>query len=147
MINTTDFTKRLQKVMDYYGITAAILADELGIQRSGISHLMSERNKPSLDFVLKLRQKYPEVDIYWLVLGEGVFPSEENKNEGNKNSNYMKKEENRNAPNLVNPVFQNKNISENNILNTDNQYFNASKKNIKKIIFFFEDNSFEIFEN
>lgn len=147
MINTTDFTKRLQKVMDYYGITAAILADELGIQRSGISHLMSERNKPSLDFVLKLRQKYPEVDIYWLVLGEGAFPSEENKNEGNKNSNYTKREENRNASNLVNPVFQNKNISENNILNANNQNFNLSKKNIKKIIFFFEDNSFEIFEN
>ena len=45
MLNTTDFAQRLQQVMDYYGLNAAAFADSLEIQRSGISHLLSERNK------------------------------------------------------------------------------------------------------
>ena len=43
MLNTTDFAQRLQQVMDYYGLNAAAFADSLEIQRSGISHLLSER--------------------------------------------------------------------------------------------------------
>ena len=57
MLNTSDFSIRLQQVMDYYGLNAAAFADTLEIQRSGISHLLSERNKPSLDFILKAHRK------------------------------------------------------------------------------------------
>ena len=39
MLNTSDFTQRLQQVMDYYGMNATAFADALEIQRSGISHL------------------------------------------------------------------------------------------------------------
>ena len=69
MLNTSDFAIRLQQVMDYYGMNAAAFADTLEIQRSGISHLLSERNKPSLDFILKLIEKFPEVDMYWITQG------------------------------------------------------------------------------
>ena len=77
MLNTTDFAQRLQQVMDYYGLNAAAFADSLEIQRSGISHLLSERNKPSLDFILKLIEKFPEVDMYWITQGKGSFPRKE----------------------------------------------------------------------
>ena len=61
MINSDDFAKRLQKVIDYYTETASSFSDKIGVQRSSISHILSGRNKPSLDFVLKILAAYPEV--------------------------------------------------------------------------------------
>ncbi len=75
MINTEEFTKRLQKVIDYYGETASSFAEKIGVQRSSISHILSGRNKPSLEFVLKIFAAFPEVELYWLLNGKGVFPS------------------------------------------------------------------------
>ncbi|MGB5275166.1 MAG: transcriptional regulator, partial [Flavobacteriaceae bacterium] len=43
---------------------------------SGISHLLSGRNKPSLDFVMKVVQTFPEVNLYWLLNGKGSFPTD-----------------------------------------------------------------------
>lgn len=77
MINTEDFIKRLQKVIDYYGESASSFAEKIGVQRSSISHILSGRNKPSLDFILKILSTFPEVDLYWLFNGKGTFPSEE----------------------------------------------------------------------
>ncbi|WMI67251.1 helix-turn-helix transcriptional regulator [Mangrovimonas sp. YM274] len=76
MINNDDFVKRLQKVIEYYGESASSFAEKVGVQRSSISHILSGRNKPSLDFVLKILQSYPEVELYWLLNGKGVFPNE-----------------------------------------------------------------------
>ena len=64
MFSQQDFIARLQRIMDYYDLNASALADSLGVLRSSISHLLSERNKPSLDFVLKIIDKYPEVDLF-----------------------------------------------------------------------------------
>ena len=75
MVNTEDFIKRLQKIMDYYGESASSFAEKIGVQRSSISHILSGRNKPSLDFILKILSAYPEVDLYWLFNGKGEFPS------------------------------------------------------------------------
>ncbi len=74
MINTTDFSKRLTKVIDYYGLSASAFADKLGVQRSSISHILSGRNKPSLEFVMKILGSFPEVELYWLLNGKGSFP-------------------------------------------------------------------------
>jgi len=74
MVNNTKFGERLKKVLDYYKISAATFADEINVQRSSISHLLSGRNRPSLDFVLKVLDKYDTVDLYWLMNGKGSFP-------------------------------------------------------------------------
>ena len=63
MFDQQEFIARIQKIMNYYSLTASALADQLGVLRSSISHLLSERNKPSLDFVLKIVNKYPEIDF------------------------------------------------------------------------------------
>jgi transcriptional regulator with XRE-family HTH domain len=76
MINNEDFIKRLQKVIDYYGESASSFAEKIGVQRSSISHILSGRNKPSLDFILKVLSAFPEIDLYWLFNGKGKFPSE-----------------------------------------------------------------------
>ena len=75
MINNSDFIKRLQKVIDYYGESASSFAEKINVQRSSISHILSGRNKPSLDFILKVLSAFPEVDLYWLLNGKGEFPS------------------------------------------------------------------------
>ena len=75
MINSEDFAKRLEKVIDFYGETASSFAEKIGVQRSSISHILSGRNNPSLDFVLKVLSVFPEVELYWLLNGKGEFPS------------------------------------------------------------------------
>ena len=60
--------------MDYYSLTSSQLADTIGVPRSSVSHLLTGRNKPSLDFILKLIKEYPEVNLYWLLNGKGSFP-------------------------------------------------------------------------
>ena len=75
MINSPKFTERLQKVIDFYSETASSFAEKIGVQRSSISHILSGRNKPSLDFVMKVLHSYPEVELYWLMNGKGNFPN------------------------------------------------------------------------
>ena len=100
MINSQDFIKRLQIIIDHYQLSAASLADKIVVQRSSISHLLSGRNKPSLEFVLKLVRQFPEVNLYWLLNGTGNFPStlsefnipKEIISEGNKESERLSDE-------------------------------------------------------
>ncbi|NOR28490.1 MAG: helix-turn-helix domain-containing protein [Lutibacter sp.] len=77
MVNIEGFSKRLVIIMNYYDLSAASLAEKINVQRSSISHLLSGRNKPSLDFVLKILKAFPEVELYWLLNGSGEFPKKE----------------------------------------------------------------------
>lgn len=74
MVNTDDFIKRLEIMLDYYSLNASSFADKIGVQRSSLSHLLSGRNKPSLDFILKILDVFPDVDLYWILNGKGTFP-------------------------------------------------------------------------
>jgi len=60
--------------MEFHQLTASLFADKIGVQRSSISHILSGRNKPSLDFILKVTSVFSEVDMYWLLNGKGEFP-------------------------------------------------------------------------
>jgi transcriptional regulator with XRE-family HTH domain len=53
--------------------SSAQLADEIGVQASGISHILSGRNNPSLDFVLKMLEKYKFLSTDWLLFGRGMM--------------------------------------------------------------------------
>jgi|TARA_B110000908_G_C10200617_1_gene425139 transcriptional regulator with XRE-family HTH domain len=74
MVNISEFTIRLKKILDHYDLSASLFADKIGVQRSSISHILSGRNKPSLDFILKITNTFTDVDIYWLLNGRGSFP-------------------------------------------------------------------------
>jgi len=80
MLNTEDFIKRLEILFEHYGLSAASFSDKIGVQRSGVSHLLSGRNKPSLDFILKIIAVFPEVDLYWLLTGKGAMVKNEIEN-------------------------------------------------------------------
>ncbi|AWX46018.1 hypothetical protein HME9304_03050 [Flagellimonas maritima] len=79
--------ERIKIIIDHYGLTVSIFADNIGVQRSSISHILSGRNKPSLDFVMKVIQTYPSVNLYWLLNGKGHFPAKEESKENSPTPN------------------------------------------------------------
>ena len=64
---------RINLILRAKNITARQFAEEIGIQPSGMSHIMSGRNNPSLDFVTKVIRRYPEIDANWLIMGWGAM--------------------------------------------------------------------------
>lgn len=63
--------ERISKVIEYSNLTPSEFADEIDVQRSSISHITSGRNKPSLEFIIKIKSRFPEILWDWLVNGEG----------------------------------------------------------------------------
>lgn len=62
---------RISHIIRAKNLTAAEFAIQLGIQPSNVSHLLSGRNNPSLDFVKKLKETFPEYSLDWIVFGQG----------------------------------------------------------------------------
>lgn len=74
MQNTQDFVQKLELILNHFNLNASAFADKIGVQRSSLSHLLSGRNKPSLEFVIKITEAFPEVDLYWFLFNKGTFP-------------------------------------------------------------------------
>ena len=74
---------RIKKLIEKKNLTATQFAGEIGVQRSAVSHLLSGRNKASLDFVLKIKNRFPEINLEWLLLGSGKMMEMSQKEETN----------------------------------------------------------------
>jgi transcriptional regulator with XRE-family HTH domain len=61
---------RIKLIMKTHSLNASQFADQITVQRSSISHILSGRNKPSLDFVQKILQYFPRVNADWLLTGK-----------------------------------------------------------------------------
>tara|TARA_B100000287_G_C20278069_1_gene640847 strand:- start:221 stop:616 length:396 start_codon:yes stop_codon:yes gene_type:complete len=70
MLNNENFISRLEIIMEKNQLSAAAFAERIGVQRSSVSHILSKRNKPSLDFILKINNSFNEVTLDWLLLEE-----------------------------------------------------------------------------
>ncbi len=70
--------QRIQTIMEHYQLKPAQFADAIGMQRSAVSHVLSGRNKPSLDFIMRIKRRFPEIRLDWLVLGSGDMFGNEN---------------------------------------------------------------------
>ncbi len=66
-----NLNERILKIISYSELSASEFADEIDVQRSNISHITSGRNKPSLDFLIKIKERFPELQWNWLIMGEG----------------------------------------------------------------------------
>jgi transcriptional regulator with XRE-family HTH domain len=66
--------ERIELLMKCYGMTPSQFADRTGIQRASVSHIISGRNKPSLEVMQKIYEAFPELDIRWLMTGVGEEP-------------------------------------------------------------------------
>ncbi|TXF79425.1 helix-turn-helix domain-containing protein [Chryseobacterium sp.] len=75
-----NLNERIAKIIEYSKLSSSEFADEIEVQRSNISHITSGRNKPSLDFLIKIKERFPELEWEWLIKGEGEMkksPEEE----------------------------------------------------------------------
>lgn len=62
---------RIHLLIKSKNFTAAQFADEIGVQKSGVSHILSGRNNPSLDFIQKILTRFPDISTDWLLFGKG----------------------------------------------------------------------------
>ena len=75
---------RIQMIIKANNLTASEFASNIDVKRSNLSHVLSGRNKPSLDFLSKVITAYPNVNASWLLTGEtreGVYVAQEAKKE------------------------------------------------------------------
>lgn len=70
MLNNAAIVSRVEDVRKNHQLTAASFATKIGVQRSAISHVLSGRNKPSLEFLMKIHDAFDEVNLEWLILGK-----------------------------------------------------------------------------
>ena len=63
--------ERLKLFLAMEGLSPSQFADKLGVQRSGVSHLLSGRNKPSFEFISKMLVAFPKINPDWLIMGTG----------------------------------------------------------------------------
>ncbi len=127
---------RIQLILKTKNLSPTRFADAIQVQRSGISHILSGRNKPSLDFMMKILSTYPEINPDWLLFGKGeMFLSSKKKKTkdeiipevGKTDSSQIVKDED--PPEYKTTPKQIKGKKE--------------KSGIEKIIVFYNDNSFE----
>ena len=64
---------RLKNWMETEGLKSSQLADNIGVNRATISHILSGRNKPSIDFLQKLLSAYSNLNANWLITGIGYM--------------------------------------------------------------------------
>ncbi|MFA6895104.1 MAG: helix-turn-helix transcriptional regulator [Bacteroidales bacterium] len=126
--------RRLHQFLELEELSPARFADMMGIQRSGISHILSGRNKPSFDFIQKMLLKFPNLNADWLLLGKGK-PYKENSGGFEKKTNFTTEIDLFNTivsdPKVIenqnpNPSFEEKQPSENR-LNEINPDLSAQK--------------------
>lgn len=138
---------RLAQILRSKNLTASQFAELMEIQPSNVSHLLNGRNKPSLDFLIKLKEVFPEYSFDWIILGKKPMTHVENSS----NISHTK-------------LFDEKNVSEetNESLDftierddahvTDNQHVEYYKelennKNLaEKLIIVYKDRTFEFFD-
>ena len=62
---------RFQKIMESEHLSPAQFADEIGVQRSSLSHILSGRNNPGYDYMVKILKRFDNLDANWLLTGSG----------------------------------------------------------------------------
>jgi transcriptional regulator with XRE-family HTH domain len=128
-LNLIFMKNRIKEFMTLKSINAAELADKIGVQRSNISHILSGRNLPSVHFIEKLVNSFPELNLEWLLTGNGnIWKTAENKRE---NAEYEPKID------FKHDTRQQEKSSKKEIL-----LLTEPQKKIEKVLLFYSDKSF-----
>jgi len=122
-MNTKElFSERLLQIFEYYSLSSTQFADKIGVQRSTLSHLLSNRNKPSLDFLLKIIEHFPELNLYWLADGSKQMFSQNNETDQSFKT----------SSNLTEDITQNANDFE--IDDVEESSLHATKENVENLV-------------
>lgn len=131
---------RISRILKAEKLTYSKFADILDIQASGVSHIISGRNKPSLDFLQKILTNFSNINAQWLITGEGeMYKIVKRQSQINFELGEVNK--------ATNPPLQSEILKSQEVKNEDKivQTVENKAKEIKKIIVFYSDNSFEEF--
>ena len=129
--------ERILKVMETEGYSQAQFAAEIGIQRAAMSHIISGRNNPSLDVLLKILRRFPSVSTDWLLFGNGPMT---------KSAPPAEPAENTTVPTDSNVAFADS-IASSLVHQEKERVVTVEKpaKTISKIMVFYTDNTFDTY--
>ncbi len=136
--------ERFKQLLEEKGLTATRFASMIKVNASAMSHILNGRSKPGFDVLDKIAQAFPELNLNWLISGKGtmygvpVSPVQEVlfQPDDEKKGDKERKEEKSVVPDLKTTVKE-----------VEMPVQQAGKrKNIKRIVLFFEDGSFEDYE-
>jgi len=131
---------RILKFLKEENKTSAQFAEEIGVQPSGISHILSGRNNPSLEFVIKMLEKYKYLSSDWLLFGKGDMYKAQKTPSLFEEYNLF-----------TQPTERFDNLKNNTVDSVTPQTMpelkekNLNQKNVSKIVWFYDDNTFEEF--
>lgn len=139
---------RLSHIIRAKNLTATQFAEMMQIQPSNVSHLLSGRNKPSLDFLIKLKDVFPEYSFDWIILGKKpITVSERNTFVNDQNSNYSEEVKHKD---VINDNSLNLFDFKHDVKTEDATNYQAIHKNNNKrvvqLIYVYEDHTFKIFD-
>jgi transcriptional regulator with XRE-family HTH domain len=139
--------ERLLEFLRTENKSSAQLAEDIGVQASGISHILSGRNNPSLDFVLKMLEKYQFLSTDWLLFGKGSMYKEikmqnlfDYETEKDRGSEKMQPETEQ-----IRPDIEFKDIVKSDKPGDHAIPVEKSASDVIKIVWFYENNSFKEF--
>jgi transcriptional regulator with XRE-family HTH domain len=136
---------RLLEFLKSENKSSAQLAEEIGVQPSGISHILSGRNNPSLDFVLKMLEKYKFLSTDWLLFGKGtMYKENQMQSLFNGMDTIELKPDSRTVTNEPDKLEIERNLVERDLVKlklTDVE--KKEKSSISRIVMFYDDKSFE----
>jgi transcriptional regulator with XRE-family HTH domain len=129
-----ELAERFRYIMKLNQLSASAFADEIGVQRSSISHILSGRNKPSLEFIQKILTRFPKVDASWLISGATQPESSEFR---------VQSSEDEIISTNIKPIIEDSVDVESEEANSLSK--STKRGRIKKIVVFYDDQTFEEF--
>ena len=147
---------RIRMIMEREKVPPKVFAKTIGVQQSTLSHILNGRNKPSLDVIMKVHQKYDYVNLEWLLYGEGeMMVSEEETSFSSSNSDYLPSLFDENLINSSKEPaipekrkempLRNAEKSPKEIVKQEIRYIEKPARKITEIRIFFDDNTYETF--
>ena len=70
MINNELIVSRIKKLIDDNKLTPSSFAKKIDSKRANVSHILSGRNKPSLNFLIKIVDSFDNISLDWFITDE-----------------------------------------------------------------------------
>ena len=118
MLNNKLVVERIGKIIKENNLSASSFAKMIGVQRSSISHILSGRNNPSLDLLLKIHNAFNYISLEWLILGY----------------NSMEK-----------TLEETQNVDKSELIIDEKELSDNKQSLLREIVYYYNDGSFERF--
>ena len=118
MVNNKLIAERIGKIIEENNLSASSFAKTIGVQRSSISHILSGRNNPSLDLLLKIHNAFNYISLEWLILGD----------------NSMEK-----------TLEETQNVDKSELIIDEKELSDNKQSLLREIVYYYTDGSFERF--